>query len=82
MCNKKKSAPFYYRAIGSFIAYTYTFDLKNKTLPGNQNKAGGVILRSDKIDFNPKKITRDKDEHLYNDKREIPPGRHNTYYYT
>ena len=34
-----------------------------------KEKAGVAILVSDKIDFKPKKIKRDKEGHLHNDKR-------------
>ena len=45
---------------------------------GKQNKAGGAILISDKIDLKIKKITRDKEEHYIMIKGSISlRGRHN-----
>ena len=38
---------------------------------GSQNKAGIAILISDKIDFKPEKVTRDKDGHYVSIKETI-----------
>ena len=43
---------------------------------GNQKKVDVAIFISDKIDFKPKRITRDKEGH-YNDKGISTSRRHN-----